>query len=213
MPAEPRKPDPGRRDHIVEACLAVIARDGVDGTSARKVAAQAQVPLGSITYYFAGRTELLHEAFTRYADAVAGRFETRMGRVAEADLDGAITAVVDLALDAQVHRDEDLVLSLELYTLAAREPEFRSITHAWMRRSRQALQAHFDFAPAWMLDALIEGVILHRALRTQRPDERILREELERTVRRIVGAPASGSVSVAGLSIPGLGGRRRGARR
>lgn len=208
-----RQNDPGRRDRIIDACLAVIARDGVDGTSFRKVATEARVPLGSLTYYFESRTHLLREAFTRYANTVADRFAERIKRVTPGNNDEAVEAVVDLALADDVHRETDLVLSLELYTLAAREPEFRTITHAWMRRSRSALQTQFDFAPAWMLDALIEGVILHRALRTQRPDLAVLRDELDRTIRRIVGSSEPGSVTVGPLSISGLGGRRRGARR
>ena len=57
-----------------------------------------------------------------------------------------------------------MLASLELYALAARRPEFRTITDAWMARSRAALHTHFDPETALMLDALIEGTTLHRAL-------------------------------------------------
>jgi len=60
----------------------------------------------------------------------------------------------------------DLVLTHELYTLAARDPAFRDVTNAWMARSRRALERHFDPATTRMLDALVEGLAIHRALDT-----------------------------------------------
>ncbi len=48
-------------------------------------------------------------------------------------------------------------LAYELYTLAARRPEFRSITEQWMLASRQALRRHLTAAVARNLDAYIEG--------------------------------------------------------
>ncbi|MEO6085128.1 MAG: TetR family transcriptional regulator C-terminal domain-containing protein, partial [Umezawaea sp.] len=59
-----------------------------------------------------------------------------------------------------------LVLSVELYVAAARSPALRTVTQAWMRRSRAALEHHFDPATARELDALIEGLALHSALST-----------------------------------------------
>ncbi len=70
-----RRTDPGRRDRIVDACLDVIADVGVAGASHRRIAARADVPLGSMSYHFAGMDELLREAFTRFADGVADTFE------------------------------------------------------------------------------------------------------------------------------------------
>ena len=73
-----RRYDPDRRDRIIAACLDVIAENGVAGTSARKVAEAADVPLGSVTYHFTGMGELLHEAFSRYAHAASDQFAERM---------------------------------------------------------------------------------------------------------------------------------------
>src|SRR5262245_27003475 len=73
-----RRTDPHRRDRIIDACLDVIAADGVAGASHRRVAAAADVPLGSMTYHFAGMAELLHEAFTRFAHSVSDTFEARL---------------------------------------------------------------------------------------------------------------------------------------
>ena len=160
-----RRVDPDRRDRIIDAALEVIAAHGVAGTSHRKVAAVADVPLGSMTYHFESMDELLREAFTRFAGTVASRCEARLQ--GEMTLDEARQAVVEIVLHDVNPTQDDLVLALELYTLAAREPRYREITRAWMHRSRAALELHFDAGTAQLLDALIEGLTIHSALDTQ----------------------------------------------
>ena len=163
MTTEPvRRYDPRRRDRIIDACLDVIAEVGVAGTSHRKVAEAADVPLGSMTYHFTGMAELLHEAFTRFAVAFSDRITARLAGAA--DREAAIATIIE-AVEADILSDQrELVLTQELYTLAARDATYRDITNAWMTRSRAALEQHFDPTTARMLDALIEGLTLHRAL-------------------------------------------------
>ena len=110
-----RRFDPERRGRIIDAALDVIAEHGVAGASHRKIAARADVPLGSMTYHFSGMEELLREAFTRFSATISARFEARL---AQADtLEAARDAVVDL-----VHADlnqsaRELVLTQELDAL------------------------------------------------------------------------------------------------
>ncbi len=181
-----RRTDPDRRSRIIDACLDVIAREGVAGTSHRRVAAVADVPLGSMTYHFAGMDELLLEAFTRFADRVADRFEERMA--AAANPQDALEAVARIILDDVFPDQDELVLTHELYTLAARKPAFRRVTNGWMTRSRTALERHFHPDVARMLDPLIEGLTIHRALDEQTPDERYVREAITRIVALRPGA-------------------------
>jgi TetR/AcrR family transcriptional regulator, regulator of biofilm formation and stress response len=159
-----RRYDPGRRNRIIDAAIDCIADEGVAGTSHRKVAARAEVPLGSMTYHFDSMDALLLEAFTRFA---AGISETFRRRLSEArDQEAAVEAIVALIhQDLQRSRREQ-VLTYELYTLAARKPEFRTITEQWMRMSRAELERHFPQETTWMLDAYIEGASLHIALDT-----------------------------------------------
>ncbi len=174
-----RRNDPDRRDRIIDACLDVIAEAGVVGTSHRKVAEAAGVPLGSMTYYFTGIDELLHEAFSRFSATVAERFEHRM--VAATGAASAVDAVVAIILEDVFGSSRDLVLTHELYTLAARRPEYRAITSAWMARSRAALERWFDPESARQLDALIEGLTIHRALDAESRDP----GEVARAVQRL----------------------------
>ncbi|MCI1642123.1 MAG: TetR family transcriptional regulator [Actinomyces sp.] len=160
--------DPKRRGRIIDACLDVIAERGLAGTSHRRVAAAAGVPLGSMTYHFTGMDELLREAFTRFAGTIAERFERRMSSATTGD--EARAAVAALITEDVFSTERDLVLTHELYTLAAREPAYRTLTATWMARSRRALQQHFDPTTARLLDALIEGLTIHRALDVSTPD-------------------------------------------
>lgn len=159
---EVRRYDPDRRDRIIDACLDVIARVGVAGVSHRKVADAADVPLGSMTYHFSGMHDLLHQAFSRFADQASLEFADQMATAA--DPASARQSIVDAILDHPTRSSRTLVLTQELYTLAARDPEYRDITNAWMRRSRDILARHFDPSTARMVDALIEGLTLHQAL-------------------------------------------------
>lgn len=169
-----RRHDPDRRSRIIDACLDVIAAHGVSGTSHRKVAALADVPLGSMTYHFDGLDDLLLAAFTRFAEQQSARYAEHL-----ADSDDVRSAVVDLIRD-NLTDQRDLILAQELYTLAAREPSFRVLTNAWMSRSRATLERYLDPLTARMLDAVIEGVTLHRALDTEAPDPRLVEEAVRR---------------------------------
>ncbi|WP_120520959.1 TetR/AcrR family transcriptional regulator [Arthrobacter celericrescens] len=157
-----RRFDPDRRERIIDAALDVIAAEGVAGASHRKIAAHAGVPLGSMSYHFSGMDELLAEAFTRFGTSISDRFDERLGRAV--GIDAARQAVVDLIHEDLLDSQRELVLTHELYTLAARKPEFRAITRDWMARSRRALGLHFDPVTCRMLDALIEGLSIHAAL-------------------------------------------------
>jgi DNA-binding transcriptional regulator YbjK len=177
-----RRYDPGRRDRIIDACLDVIATTGVAGTSHRKVAEAAGVPLGSMTYHFSGMKELLHEAFSRFAGTASEQFEERMA--AASDTCTAKQAIADAITHVVLKRQRDLVLTHEIYTLAARDPAYRDITNAWMTRSRRTLEQYFDPATARILDALVEGLSIHRALDNEPQDEAIVTAAVERITAR-----------------------------
>lgn len=163
-PRRTRRHDPNRRDRIVDAALEVIARDGAAAATHRAVARAADVPLGSTTYHFASRDDLLAEAFTRHGAAVAARLDARLREATgRADVVAALTAHV---CEDLLGSPRDLVLTVELYAAAARNPALRSITQAWMERSREVLGRHLDPGSARGLDALVEGLVLHSALST-----------------------------------------------
>lgn len=178
-----RRHDPGRRDRIIDVTLELIAEVGVAGLSHRRIAARADVPLGSMTYHFAGMDDLLQEAFSRFAERIAASFADHLAGAQTPD-DAAVSVVhliADLSDSAAIR---DTVITYELYTLAARDPRFREITTRWMARSREELARHFDPEATRQIDALIEGLTIHRALDIAPVDLGIV----ESAVRRILGA-------------------------
>ncbi|HEY0216062.1 MAG TPA: TetR family transcriptional regulator [Cellulomonas sp.] len=183
-----RRVDPGRRDRIIDRTLDLIAAEGVAGTSHRKVAALADVPLGSMSYHFDGMDALLREAFTRFSAGVVARFEQRLG--AATTVEEARAAVVDLVHEDLLGTPRDLVLTHELYTLAARQPAYRALTRDWMAASRRALGQHFDPVTCRQLDALIEGLTIHRALDTEPHDRAVTADAVARLTAPRDGAGA-----------------------
>lgn len=177
--ASPRV-DPQRRERIIEAARELITQEGVDGVSHRKVAAKAGVPLGSMTYHFEGRDELIFEVFTRFANQISTRFYTVMQQAGSRE--EAVQIVANLITQDVLEDADELVLTHELYALAARDPKYRAVTHAWMAKSREAFELHFDPATARLIDAVVEGLSIHKALETE-PMEDLALE----AIRRIVG--------------------------
>ena len=176
-----RRHDPGRRDRLIQATLDVIAEQGVAGATHRSIARAADVPLGSTTYHFASIDELLAEAFTRHAESIAGMFDDRM-RTAP-DREAAIEAVVQHVSGDLLGSNRDLVLTVELYVVAARKPALRTVTQDWMLRSRRALERHFSPTTARELDALVEGLVLHTALST----DPMTADGIRHAIRRFTG--------------------------
>ena len=148
------------------------------GTSHRRVAAAADVPLGSMTYHFSGMDELQREAFARFADQMAARVEQRMASAAT--LDEALEAFGANIGEDVFSTQRELVISQELYTLAARRPEYRDLTSAWMARTRATLAPFVDEDTAILLDAMNEGLALHRALHTAPARTALIAEALGR---------------------------------
>ena len=109
-----------RRRTILDAALRVIAAGGPDAVTHRRVAAEARVPLGSTTYYFATRDDLVREAFLHYLDEATGflaAIEREHAPVSRA-------AVVDLLVDVARREFTDTVMvraEYELVLYAARD--------------------------------------------------------------------------------------------
>ena len=159
-----RRYDPDRKGRIVAAAIDVIAEHGVAGTTHRRIAAAADVPLGSLTYHFDGLVDLLAHAFRLHA--------ARMSRVYEAHFHGVgthedlVDAVTDL-VDGDAGADTgDWAVAYELYLAALRDPALRTITESWMRTSRAVLERFVDPLTARGVDGLIEGLVMHKTLST-----------------------------------------------
>jgi TetR/AcrR family transcriptional regulator, regulator of biofilm formation and stress response len=176
-----RRHDPDRHDRIVEAAIDVIAERGVAGTTHRLIAAAADVPLGSLTYHFTGLDDLRAQAFAVHAERMAVRYEAHFAGVRTTqDVVDAVTALVHADADAD---DRDWAVAYELYLAALRDPSLRTVTESWMRRSRSVLERFVDPVTARGLDALVEGLVMHKVLSTGPVSREQTREVVARAVR------------------------------
>jgi DNA-binding transcriptional regulator YbjK len=176
-----RRYDPERKSRIVDAAIEVIAEHGVAGTTSRRIAAAADVPLGSLTYHFRGLDDLLAQAFRRHAERMSPLYEAHFHGVR--DLAGFIDAVTTL-IDGDADGDPaDWAVAYELYLAALRDPALRTVTDDWMRRSRAVLERFVDPVTARGIDALIEGLVMHQTLATTPVD----RTDTRAIVARFLG--------------------------
>lgn len=176
-------PEPGsldlapmsRRDLLIDTTLDVIAEHGVAGTTHRRVASAAGVPLGSTTYYFADLHDLLGAAFGRFADQISDRFEARLSRARTCE------EAIEQISDFLVHDFDDpreLALSYEFYAYAIRRPVIGDMVEAWFARSQQALARFYDPVTARLVDTFIEGLFTYRGLAREFSDSTEIRRGL-----------------------------------
>lgn len=189
QPASDDASTTGRRTDILRATVRVIATDGLEAVTHRRVAAAAAVPLGSTTYYFASREELVREAFRHFAAetlTTLGGLERELPR-------GTIDDLVDLLVE--IARREflapDMVrVEYEFILRAARDPALARDVVAYERalaarlaEGLEALGAEQPFDAARSVLALVRGFELERLAR---PDADL--EGLRRRLLQVVGA-------------------------
>jgi DNA-binding transcriptional regulator YbjK len=180
-----RRYDPDRKIRIVQAAVDVIAEFGVAGTTHRRIAAAADVPLGSLTYHFTGLEDLLAQAFRRHAERMSREYEAHfVGVGTPAEFVEAVTGLIHGLADDD---PRDWAVAYELYLAALRDPALRSVTEQWMRTSRSVLERFVDPVTARGVDALIEGIVMHKTLSTTRGTTR---EETRMIITRALGGTA-----------------------
>jgi DNA-binding transcriptional regulator YbjK len=130
---------------LLEATVRVIGRGGIAAVDHRAVAAEAGVPLGSTTYYFTSKDDMIAQALEHVADREAARIETQLqdGLLDEppAALTGRLAdAVVDIWAD-----DSTVLLALfELYLESARRPDLRPAAERWERAYRSFIRGALE---------------------------------------------------------------------
>lgn len=129
------------RERILHATLHVIAADGIGAVTNRRVATEAGVALGSLTYHFRSQTELLRDSLLRYVEEEVAR----LGAIAEQlrasePTPEQVAAAIEQLLDQDPTRPGE-VAELELHLQASRDP-------ALQEASARCFAAYEDFATA-----------------------------------------------------------------
>jgi TetR/AcrR family transcriptional regulator, regulator of biofilm formation and stress response len=186
----------GRREQILEAALRVIGRAGVQAVTHRAVAEEAGVPLGSTTYYFDSRDDLIQQAL----EYVAASEVERYGKRAE-DLRTVKSPrqLADRLIDELVAAAQDRIAYIaeyELWLEAGRGPELREAAQNWcdaeqlsVAGAMEALGSTDPRADASLVVAAIDGLGERVLAREDDPAEaaKEFRPELRRLIERLVG--------------------------
>jgi AcrR family transcriptional regulator len=128
-----------READILDAALAVLARDGIGGVSMRAVAREAGVSLGLANYYFTDKTSLISSALRRIGEADLAILQPDDGDTHGRFIDpvSRLRTALHRVADHQFLQPRYLALRLQLWSLAAVDPTFGEI-------SRSAQQRYLD---------------------------------------------------------------------
>jgi AcrR family transcriptional regulator len=180
---EPRRQARGerRRHEIAAAGLRVVEREGLDGVTHRRVAAEAGVPLASTTYYFTSLDELM-EAATELLIAREAEVLGQLGQAVIAQdmtIDEGVEGLIAIA--SVLVREQRLaqIAQFELYLRMARaESGPRPWIEPYLEVAREVLVKLGSPDPefhAQTLNALVNGLALVQLTAPQDDfDERVL---------------------------------------
>jgi DNA-binding transcriptional regulator YbjK len=183
LPARSRGPtDRGRRDRIAAAAMRVIIAGGLAGLTHRAVADAANVPLGSTTYYFADRNDLLGAAMQVAIEVERGLI-ARYVESDEGTLARRLAKFISAQTASRAARDR-LRAAYELYVVAARSAPLRKISAQWDAVLRDAIASRCDEETARHLYAAVSGLALEAAV----TDTRVDVADAARLLERIAGS-------------------------
>jgi AcrR family transcriptional regulator len=151
------------RERILAAALTVFAEKGYHNATISEITARAGVSRGLLTYYFAGKQQLVHELLSRYLDGVAEL--TNVTGTPDEQLAAIIDGVL-LAVDRSLPQQR---MTLSLMTHPSTHPVFAQVERqkhldltAIEDTLRQLFTARGATDPALeevMLRSVLEGVI------------------------------------------------------
>ena len=120
-----RRRAPETPERILRATLGLLAEEGTAALSNRRIAAEAEVSLGSLTYHFPSQASMLRESLLLYVgeeverlEAIAAALQARRPSVEE------VAAEVQ-ALIGRPTGGPGPLAELELHLQAARDPELQ----------------------------------------------------------------------------------------
>lgn len=120
-----RRRAPETRERILRATLALLAEEGTAALSNRRIAAAADVSLGSLTYHFPSQASLLRESLLLYVGEEVERLEAIAAALRERDPSPAEVAADVEALIGRPGGGPGPLAELELHLQAARDPELQ----------------------------------------------------------------------------------------
>jgi len=129
-----------RRHDIAAAALTCLQRDGYAALTARKIAAEAGLSLGHITYHFATMDEVLSEAY-RLASAALRQSEATLLATTSTPLD-RLQAFLAAGFTPAFLSPPHLRMRIDLWSASLSHPAIAETERALYDRYRADLLAH-----------------------------------------------------------------------
>jgi AcrR family transcriptional regulator len=120
-----RRRAPETRERILRATLALLAEEGTAALSNRRIADEAGVSLGSLTYHFPSQASLLRESLFMYVGEEVERLEAVAATLRLREPSPEEVAADVEALIARPAGGPGPLAELELHLQAARDPELQ----------------------------------------------------------------------------------------
>ncbi|MFJ8160323.1 TetR/AcrR family transcriptional regulator [Streptomyces sp. NPDC096136] len=114
------------RQSIVDAVLRIIGQDGIAAVTNRRIAREAGVSLGSVTYHFATQHELLRESLLRFVAEETRHFTELADSCADECFDIGQAADVVARVAGGNAFDSRHIAPFELYVQAGRDERLRA---------------------------------------------------------------------------------------
>ena len=195
-PAQPRGAD--RRLLLLQTTLRLIATEGIDAVSHRSVAERAGVPLGSTTYWFASRQDMLRQALEYFARLELDTLRERLAGVLDRRLSRR-RLVDEFTSHLVTQLGEERWSAMSQYALlneAARQPELEQVCREWNEGWRELLTEVFTSlgAPepeleAKMFLAMLDGLLLAQlAVPDEDVENSVIRPALKAWFARVPSA-------------------------
>jgi TetR/AcrR family transcriptional regulator, regulator of biofilm formation and stress response len=197
VPTPPRQRQPGhaRRLLLLQTTLRLIGERGIDAVSHRSVAEAAGVPLGSTTYWFSSRQDMLRQALEHFARLEIEGLRQRLSGVL--DSTRSSRRLVDEFTDILMPQlGEQRWRTVAQYTLlqeaardAALQPVCREWTEAWIRTLSEvfaSLGVRDPDLEARMFLALLDGLLLNQLAAPDRDvEQQAIRPALRAWLERL----------------------------
>ena len=186
-----------RRRRIAEVAIDIIAREGLDAATIRRIASEIGASLRAITHYFADKDELLLAAYRIMALQGERRVRDAVSHD-PADLVGGLTAMT--AADDGAFQHWRVYVSF--WDRAARDPVFAAEQRVWIEHARRRVVGMIEAghgarsdAPgiAMQLLAFVQGVSVQRLCDPSSWSRAEIEAALRRQVAALLGPPPSSS--------------------
>lgn len=195
--APPRRRQGARRLLLLQTTLKLIAEHGIDGVNHRTVAEAAGVPLGSTTYWFSSRQEMLLQALEHFARIEIEALRERLagvlgGAQSRASLVDEFTEFLLPQLGEQRWRT---AAQYALLQEASRRQELQPVCREWTAAWQEALAEVFSqlgvldpTLEAKMFLGMLDGLLLEQiAAPSDDVENTVIRPVLEAWFDRIPG--------------------------